>query len=247
MLEYILKNPNFFIRYFNTISALNDEGIIEFGEKIRIMGIDRSRIAIFELLIGEDNLEIVRDQSIKIPLYLTDLQKILKRFSSPEELKIKYDNNSSQLIIEGKIGNKKKTFRLREITLDNDLRQDPIPSLLKLEMNVVFKVDANDFLDAIKDCLIYKDIGTLHIKDNLFTIENTSVNGSCETQIELDNEVFCEETSDYSFVWLKTILEPMRGSGIIVMFREDYPIQLYDKLSEKSHMRWYVAPRVGGD
>lgn len=244
MLEYILKNPKFFIKYFDSIASLNDEGIIEFGNKIRIMGIDRSRIAIFELIIGEDNLEIINDQNVKIPLCLADLQKILKRLGSPEELIIKYDNKNCQLIIEAQLDNKKKTFKLNETTLDDDLRQDPIPTLLKLQMNSIFKIKADDFLDAIEDCLTYMDMGTLYIKDNTFSIYTTSINGSCKTEINLNSEVFSEETAEYSFEWLRAVLKPMRGSDIIVMYRKDYPIQLYDKLSEKSHMRWYVAPRV---
>ena len=52
MIEYVIKNPQFFITCMQSIGSIIDETVLEFGGRLRSFGIGPSRICLYELLIG---------------------------------------------------------------------------------------------------------------------------------------------------------------------------------------------------
>ncbi len=238
----ILK-PNFFLKYMKSMGEFCDEGLIHFNNGIRFVGIDASRIAIMELIMGEDTVEINSNKKLSAPIRMSDLSKIIARFSKPKSLILEYDEVINKLIIKGDINNKKKTFRLATIEMDSNF-EDPIPALSKIRFNTVFKIPCNDILDAVKDGEIFAESVRFKTDGSIFIISAHGTMGDTKTRIDTGIEIFGSEISSYSIRYLKKILTPMSGSDIIIMYKKDFPLSIYDKISPKSHMLYYLGPIV---
>ena len=104
MIEYNIKNPQFFTKTISFISELTDEGFIEFGGKIRISGLDRGMLSMFELYIDKDELDIIKDEERNVAISFDSLSKIMKRLTSADSLKIKFNTKKNRLTVIGKIG-----------------------------------------------------------------------------------------------------------------------------------------------
>jgi len=242
--EYNILNPKFFLRHINTIASFIDEGFIFFSNRIRLVGIDPGRIAILELKMDSDIVETTNKNLLKAPINLDDFAKICKRFSNPEILKLIYDEPNNTIIIQGKIRNKKKTFKLSTIDIDESKLEDPLPSLSKIKFNSIFRISASDIKDALLDCEMYSEVFTLHANKKGIDISATGIIGSNNTLIQLEDEIYGDEKTEYSTSRVKKIVTPLIGTDILIMFKKDFPIAIYDKISEKSHMLYYLAPRI---
>jgi len=241
---YKILNPKFFIKHSEVIASFLYEGVMQFSDEIRLVGIDPGRIAVLELKLGNDLVETTNKTKLEAPINLDDFSKITKRFSDPEELTISFDDFDNIVTIKGKIKNKTKTFRLSTIDMDMTDFKDPIPMLSKIKYNVVFKISSGDLLDALKDTELYSDIFTISTDNGLVIISATGIIGSSKTEIEPITEIYAKEKSSYSTGRTKKILTPLKGSDVLVMLKKDYPLALYDRLSAKSHMLYYLAPRI---
>ena len=225
-----------------SIASFCDEGVIQFHKGIRFVGLDPSRIAVMELKLADDVVETDSDKNLFAPVSLWSLSKIIARFSNPETLTITYNETLNSIIIQGKILNKKKTFRLPTIDINEEV-EDPMPSLSKIKYNAIFKLNSGNLLDAIKDGEMVSELTTFTTNDTSIIITSGGVNGDSETIIDTGMEIYGKEKSSYSIDRLKKILTPMKGE-ILVMMKTDYPLAIYDKLTDKSHMFYYLAPRV---
>ena len=244
MIEYIIKDPKFFISCMKSISSVVDETVLEFGGKLRSYGMDGGRICLYELLIGKSELEIKSDGKIKVIVCVSDLQKILSRFSNPDELTIQYNDN--RITIKGRIANKTKTFRLA--TLAEDIPPDLISKIMgNLEAKSVFTISLTDFLDMVKDGELYTEHVRIKTVDNKVIIDGNGQVGDFRSEYELDDEVTSEEACQYSIKFIKDIMGTLGNPEVIVSFSTKAPIMIYNKLSKDSHLRWFIAPRVEDD
>ena len=243
MIEYTITNPSFFINSIDSISSIVDEGVIEFDNYIKLKGMDGGRLVFFELLIGEDSLLIKKKGYEEVPLFICDLIKILKRFKGKmETITLLYDNNV--LTIRGKINNKDKTFKLRAIDIDYEGKDLSIEKLLSLPLDAIFKTKRSDILDAIEDCEIYGEWFDIETKGTLINIYADGPIGEALNTIELTTEIYSNQKANYSIKFAKPILKSLYNEDVIIMFRKDYPMAIHDRISEKSKMVWFIAPRV---
>ena len=240
-----ILNPPFFLKYMKSIASFCDEGLIQFHKGIRFVGLDASRISIMELKLSDDVVETDSDENLFAPISLWSLSKIIARFSNPETLTITYNETLNSLVIQGKIQNRKKTFRLPTIDISEEL-EDPMPALSKIKYNAIFKIDGKDLLDAIMDGGMNAESITLMTKGTYLHVLSGGINGDSETIIDTGIEIYDNVKSSYSIDRLKRILTPMKTSNILIMLKTDFPISIYDKLTDKSHMLYYLAPRVLG-
>jgi len=243
MIEYNFKDPQFFLRCIKSISAIADNTVLQFGKRLRTYGMDGSRICLYELVIGESELDIIHDGKINIMIYLTDLQKILARFRNPDELTIIYDQNT--ITIKGKIANRNKTFKLG--ILDDDVPHDPMEALNKLALDSVFKMDLSGFLDMIEDAEVYSDSFKIETKDDKIITTAFGNVGESMTEVYLEEGITAEEQCNYALSFAKGILKSLGSSEVTISFAHDKPIMIFDKLSKDSFVRWYLAPRVEQD
>lgn len=238
-----ILNPAFFLKYMKNVSNFCDEGLIHFNNGIRFVGLDGSRIVVMELKLGDDIVKVDNNIKLVAPVSLSKLSKITARFRNPEHLNVTFDESINMLIIKGKINNRTKTFRLASIDIDEDFK-DPIPILSKIQYNAIFKISGKELLDAVKDCEMFSESVALETKNNIFIVSTDGISGDTETKIDMGVEIYGNEKSDYSIHFLKKILPVMGGMDILVMLKSDYPLAIYDKLSDKSHMLYYLAPRI---
>ena len=243
MIEYKIKDPAFFVRSVKSIGTVIDETLLQFGSRLRSYGLDQSHICLYELIIGESELEIISDGKIDIMIDIRDLVKIMNRFSSPDEMSISYD--SERIIIKGRIDNKTKTFKLA--TLDSDIPPDPMETLNKLELDSVFNINLSDFMDMISDAEIYSDAFTMETIDDKLVIEALGNTGSVMSELELDNAITSIEKCTYSISLIHNILKTLGSQDVIISFAKDKPIMIYNKLAKDSHLKWFVGPRVEQD
>lgn len=244
VVTYNILDPKFFIKHSEVIASFLYEGILHLSDEIRLFGIDPGRIAVLELKLGNDLIETDNKHKLEAPINLGDFAKITKRFKDPEELTLIYDNISNMVTIRGKIKNKTKTFKLSTIDIDMTDIIDPIPKLLQIQYNAMFKISVNDLLDAVKDAEMFAEIFTIGIEDNNVFVCGGGVSGESKTIIETDSEIYGNEQSSYSIDRVKKMIMPLRGGDVIIMLKSDFPLSIYDKISNKSHMLYYLAPRI---
>lgn len=241
--EFTILEPNFFIKHIKVIAEFLDESLIRFSDKIRIVGLDPSRIAVIELLMDNDYIKTTNKKEIEAPVSLDSISKIMKRFSNPDELYIICDEESQAVIIKGKINNRTKTFRSQMIDLDMGDFEDPIPSLSKIKYDVVFPIEANIFKDILKDAEIFSEFIIIETLDDGINIFAENSSGECNSKLERDDLGGYTKCS-YSIKMLNNIINPIGNTNLLIMLKTDHPIALYDKLSAKSHMLYYLAPRI---
>ena len=249
MIEYNILNPSFFINTMKSISSVVDEGYLEFGDGIRVFGIGPSRIILFELTIGDDILDIIQGGQEDVPLNLDDLRKVLERFKGgkPEYLTLSYDNTQLKLKVKGKINNKTKTFTLSAIDLDYKTDINPLPKLMKLHLDAIFKIGVSDMVDALKDINLVSEFFNIETLNNSVLFTGGAALGTAETEIESKSEIYSNQKCSYSLLLVKKILESTYNNEVVIMFKKDYPIAIYDKISDKSKMVWFLGPRVETD
>jgi len=246
--KYKILNPKFFIKHMEVLGTFLYEGVIRFyKDMIRVVGLYPSRISVMELKMGDDYIETNNKIPLEATIDVTNFAKILKRFSNPEELEIICDEQDNMIIIKGKIRNKIKTFKLSMIDLDTSDWKDPIPNLSKIKYNAIFNLNAKDLHEAILDAELFTEFFTIKTEDQKLHIVGSGATGDSDTLIELETEIYSNEKTDYSIERMKKMLKPMGESNILIMFKSDYPIAIYEKLSNKSHMLYYLAPRVNED
>jgi len=246
MIEYNILNPSFFIKAMKAIKEVVYEGYLEFGDGIRLFGIGPSRIQLFELTLGNDILDVVKSGYEDVPLDLGDLYKVLDRFKGGEieSLKLIYDDNC--LTIRGKVGGRIKTFKRYAVDIDYRIDENPIPKLLKLPLDAVFKVEATAFIDCLKDCELFAEIFTMESLNDSILISSVGNCGTSETELPT-TEIYSNQKASYSIPLVKKMLESTYNNEVIIMFKTDHPIAIHDKISDTSRMVWFLGPRVDDD
>lgn len=245
MAKYKIKNPKFFIKYLSAIGNIAYEGFLLLDDKITIKAFDPSRIAVFEFTMGNDIVDVDEECDEKVGVCFDDLKKIAERLKTTESLALEYDYHAQIVKFIGRVKSRKKTFSLGQ--RDIDYKEVGLDNLLGLPLNVVFRVNGKDLSDAIKDCGLFAEIATFETKDGKLIVSSIGQSGSCSVEIKTESEIFTNETASYSLTFLTEILKPMVGSEITVLYSSNYPVMIYDKISEQSYMRWFLAPRVNDD
>lgn len=247
MIEYRIMDCRFFTKTISFISELTDEGFIEFGGKIRVSGLDRGRLSMFELYIDENELEIIQDEDRNVAISFDALSKIMKRLTSADSLIIKFDTFKNRLTIIGMVDGKKKTFGIQEIDLDYKDNTEFMGRLMKMKMNVAFSMDVLDLRDIVSDIEMISD--NIYIKSLPNSILFYST-GYTSEEVSIDfptGENFTNDVASYAIHFLKKYVKGFGGMKAIIRYKTDCPLQLFHKLTDKSKFVFFIAPRVDVD
>ncbi|MCP4651656.1 MAG: hypothetical protein GY853_16465 [PVC group bacterium] len=242
MIDYEITEPALFIKKLEAIEKMIDEGWLQFGGRIRIVGLDPSRIAIFELIFGEEFIEIHEDDDISVPINIFDLSKIMVRLKTTETLRLVYDEETYRLKVIGKIKNRKKTFNIPAVDIATE-EEPPIDKLLGMDLPALFWIEASDLKDMIADCEIYSECLDIKTGDNTIMFKADYPNADVTTEIEMEGVVE-DIISSYSIRFLKIMVGCMIGSKLLIRYGAGKPMIIIDKMSEESRMLWFLAPRV---
>jgi len=247
MIEYNIKNPQFFTKTISFISELTDEGFIEFGGKIRISGLDRGMLSMFELYIDKDELDIIKDEERNVAISFDSLSKIMKRLTSADSLKIKFNTKKNRLTVIGKIGKKTKTFGMQEIDLDFKDTTGFIATLMNLKMNVAFAMDVSELSAIVSDIeLVSDNINMKALPESILFYSTGYASESVEIEFPT-TENFTTDTASYAIYFLKKYVRGFNSMRTIVRYKTDCPLQLFHKLTDKSKFVFFIAPRVDVD
>jgi len=231
-----------FIKRLEAIEKMLDEGWLEFGGKIRIVGIDPSRIAVFEFVMGADHLKINQDDDIQMAINIFDFCKVLRRLKNSEILRLIYDQESYQITIVGRVNNRKKTFKLPEIDI-SDQEEFPFEKLLAMSLPAMFWIEANDFKDMVEDCEMYSDAVDIGTGNDKVLVKAFYPNAEVSSEIEMP-DIIEGVVSSYSIRFLKILINCMLGSKLLVRFGAGKPMIVLDKIDEETRMLWFLAPRI---
>ena len=243
MIIYRIKAPNIFIKCLKSLATAGDELLLRFGNGITTFGKDPAGVFLYYAEFGDSLIEIIEDGRIDVFISLADLNKILKRFNTVEELTIGYNN--SLVIIKIKIDNKRKTFKLRIV--DGELIEGLRENLEKLNLDTVFTINGSDLLDSIRDSEIYSEYLNIKVMNDVVRIWVNTVVGEMESDTILDIPATADNHGSYSNIYLTRILSSMTGTDIVVAFSKHMPIMIHNKISTDSYIKWYLAPRVDPD
>jgi len=242
MIDYEILEPQVFIKRVEAIEKMIDEGWIQFKpDCIRMVGLDPSRIAVFEFVAGEDMVTIHESDEMSLPINFFDMCKVLVRMKTAETLRLQYDGSFFKLI--GKIDNRKKTFNLPLIDI-TEVEEPPMDHLLSMPLKVTFFVDVTSLKDMIEDCAIFSDTLTVTTKTDrviMGAIYFGSANVISEIEVE---DVHEDELTSYAIRFLKIAVDCMIGEKVLVRFQSNYPMLILNKISELSRMVFFLAPRV---
>jgi len=243
MILYKIKEPNIFIKCLKSLATAGDELLLRFGNGITTFGKDPAGVFLYYAEFGDSLIEIIEDGKIDVFVSLADLNKILKRFNTVDELTIGYNN--SMVMIKIKVDNKRKTFKIRIV--DGDLTEGLRENLEKLNLDTVFSINGSDLLDSIRDSEVYSDFLNIKVMNDVVRIWVNSVIGEMESDTILDSPATADNHCSYSNIYLTKILSSMTGTDIIVAFGNNMPIMIHNKISIDSYVKWYLAPRVDQD
>jgi len=243
MILYKIKEPNIFIKCLKSLATAGDELLLRFGNGITTFGKDPAGVFLYYAEFGDSLIEIIEDGKIDVFVSLADLNKILKRFNTVEELTIAYEN--SLVILKVKLDNKRKTFKIRIV--DGEITEGLRENLEKLNLDTVFTINGSDLLDSIRDAEIYAEFINIKVDGDVVRVWVNTVVGEMESDTILDSPATANNHCSYSSLYLSRILTSMTGTDIVVAFSKDMPIMIHNKISTDSYVKWYLAPRVDPD
>ncbi len=243
MIDYSIVDPLLFIQKMEAVQKIMDEGWMEFGGKIRVVGTDPSRIAIFEFLLGKEFLNIHEDDDISMPVQMFDLYKMLSRLKKTESLRIRYVEEDNLMTIIGKVNGRKKTFKLPAVDLDED-DELPINDLLGMPLNATFYAEIADIKDMVEDCEALSDIVEIGTREGRVLFKASYVGGSQVTSELPVEDIIAGEEAAYSVRYMKQMVASMAGERALFRFGTDKPLVAYSKIGDNSRMIYFLAPRV---
>lgn len=236
-----LENPNLLSKAIEIISELVLEVRIklnEFGLSITAMDpanvsmvsfrLPRSAFSQFDL--GENPKEV-------IGVNLEDLKRILKRCGSSGSLTLEKIDNNLNLQIYDRI---KRNFTLCLIDIESEDKEVP-----SLEYSSIVKINSEDLIDAVEDCVVVADACGFVIKEGKFVIKASGLNSA---RIEFSGDQVEIQAEDckarYSLEYLQKF---MKGAKLcektILKFANDHPLKIEFKNPEME-IDFILAPRV---
>ncbi len=239
---------------FETLSAIIDETSILFSrDGISITAMDPSRICLLKLKISKDSKlidELKCTRSHDVVINLDDLDKIMKRAASNDELTFSFLEEENKLKI---IMKRKETSRTRKFSLallDSEIEEIPMNNLLQLEYNSDFTIEPSFLIEAIKDAEIYSEILNINMrKDGSLIFSSSGQIGEMVYNLSesdlIDSTFDGNDISDYSITFLKNILKlnPITEK-LKICLKTDHPIRIDFDLEEGVKLNYFLAPRV---
>lgn len=250
--EMLLDNPRILKTVIDTLSSHIDETKIQISkEGMHIKAMDPSRIAIVMFELPKESFEDFNcSRAIEIGINLDDFNKILKRSTPNEQLKLEYNVADQKLHIQFKTVETSRTRSFTLTSLDLDIEEIPMKNLMTIEYPSQWKMSPAFLIEALKDAEIYAEIINMQCNpvEGLKFSASGQI-GEMNYYLEIDDlfetDITEKQTSAYSLTFLKPI---MALSAITESFttylKEDHPLRLDFELIEGGKIVYFLAPRV---
>jgi proliferating cell nuclear antigen len=242
-----LDNSRILKGIVETLSSIIDETEFKVSPKeFVITAMDPSRICLLKLSIKKENFDDYKcSKESKIGLNLDDLDKILRRSASNDNIEIDFKESEQKIkITMQREGNtRKRTFSLALIDLERE--EIPMDNLLKIEYPSNWVIDTDFLVEAIKDAEIYSEILNMKaVANEGLVFSSTGQIGEMEYDlIESDIKETC--TGAYSLTFLKAILKIASiTEKLEISLKTDHPLKMIFNLLEGGELNYFLAPRV---
>lgn len=252
-----LDNPALLSRAVELISELVTDVRIKVNEfGMSIIAIDPANVAMVGFKLPKSNFsqfeidskkdsQISNTESSKIKeevlgVNLDNLKKILKRCGVSSTLILEKEDNMLKIKIEDRI---KRSFTLNLIEIESEDKDLPT-----LDFTAKIKINSQDFIASIEDCLVVSDACSFITKEMKFIIEAKGLN-SAHSEFSSDEATIDAEEckSRYSLEYLQKFIKASKLSEkTILQFSQDHPLRI-DIRTANMEFNFILAPRVETD
>ncbi len=234
-----LEDPRILANVVGVISELVTEVKIKVNAQgMSLTALDPANVAMVYFNMPADLFsEYTVEKDEVLGLNLENLKSILRRAKLGSSLIMEKEENKLKITLKDKI---RRDFTLALIDVEGDEKEMP-----SWEFKSVIKMEAQDFVDAIEDCLVVSDACTFIAQPNKFIIEANNLH-SARTEFSSDDvQIFSDASSArFSLEYLgKFIKGAKMANKAEINFSDNHPMRL-NFPSGKVMLSFVLAPRV---
>lgn len=237
-----LDNPKLFSDLIGIISELVTEVKLKINQEgLNLTAIDPANVAMVHFKMPSalfSQFELPKDEVIGINL--ENLKAVLRRCKSGSALTMVTEDNRLKIGIQDRV---KRDFSLALLDLDSEEKNMP-----QWEFKSVIKMDAEEFLEVIEDCLVVSDACTFIAEPNKFTVEASGLN-SARAEFSSDELEIYSGTSKarFSLEYLNKFTKGAKiSSRVTLSFSDNHPMRI-DFPTGNVMLSFVLAPRIEQD
>lgn len=228
----------------NLISQNLEEAVFAVTpEGVKHSGMDPSHVTLIDILIPAESFNIFvldDDESVYTSVNVDNLNKILKRFSTKQDITVSTDHKNTLLQFEQ--GSKRFSIRYY------DGNRDP-PKMPKIESDIEFQIAPERFESALSDVAISDAYVKISVADGIdlsFSSNGDATSAKVDVEPEgISGSGSCLYSLDYLLPAAKSLKALAdKGAALIIEFAEKKPIKVEHVINDTGHIRVLLAPRV---
>ncbi len=247
MFKAIVSDAKLLRNILAAVSTLVEEVDLNMNEEgISLKALDPSHVAMVSLNWPKQSFEKYEcDKLTKIRINLSNIEKLLKKAKSDENVEIDYDETSRKLtmILKGKI-----TKKFVVPTLEAGEEEAPSP---KLTFNAKVKILSSSLKEMIDDAEAIADNVTLEATQEKFIVNATSELSNATFEVEKGSEALLElevkepSKATFNLNFLAEMVKAGASTSEIATleFSTNMPIKLEFNLIQ-ANLVYYLAPRI---
>jgi len=227
---------------------LVEEAAFRFSEQgLKTRAMDPSRVALVDLEIGADAFsEYQVKDAIVLGVNLLEMNKVLSRGKSDDEITIELDKDGGRLnIVFRGASTRKLSLPLIDIS-ESELPEPKIP------FTAVVEILAGVLQDGLKDAELVGETVRFEARGEEFSMSAESDRGKTELRLEKGDQGLVKISANqptratYGIGYLSNMLKSAESSKTVTMsFGNDLPTQIdYPVADGKGRLRFLLAPRI---
>ena len=236
------RNPRAWKSAVDTLASFLTEGVFHFTEKgAWLQALDPSMV-VFVSFEAPRSFFIdytLNHPEVKVPISLTDYQKILSRLSASDSLTMSFSSTNLYIVMEG--GGIRKEFVLPAL----DIRESSTTVTMPESLSSV-TLPANFLKEALRNASIVARHVTLRTVDDTFVVEAREGSNVSKTVIRVSPSVSVssdrESVATYSIEYLQNILRGAEES-ITLEYASDSPLRI-SYTNEGIRLVFVLAPLI---
>lgn len=237
MFEVTTKNAEGWKAIIGLSWSLNEEAVINITERgldFKVMDVDRSGLIDFEWK-KENMIDFKCDQEQKIGFRTEDFNKILKRASSNDVIKL---SHTGQGIMTIKIG-EDKSYELRLVS--TDLIETGSTPKITFDEKIVLPYEI--LKEKVNDMVIIGDFVEITLSPGQisFTVQDDGKKGTTVYRNE-SIKVKEEVKAEYSLSHLENALKTIKCENVSLGIQDKRPLCMELIMSDVGEIKYYLAP-----
>lgn len=245
-MKLVMESPKLWKTCVGAASALvNEAAFVVSPEGLKMKAMDSSHIALVDIDLPAgafEGFDVKKPATIGVNL--SEMNRIVSRAKSDDELTIEFDENTNRLTLTLS-GPPERRFNTRVI----DVRKEDLPEP-KLELTAAAEVVASAIQDGIKDAELVGDLVSIEASKDGIRMRAESDKGASELILNAGDEVLPKldvsepARAGYHVKQLGDMVKACVPADVIKMgLGTDQPIQL-DCSIASGRLRFILAPRI---